>query len=167
MENLVSRWFACTLLLIGLLGATVSGFAQLPTGTILGGVRGATLPGTNLTVTNTETGLSRMTISGEDGSYRFPALPVGRYEIRAEIPGFQTSVRSGVTLAVGQEAVVNFRLEVGAVSQTVEVKGEAPLVNVTSSSLGGLVTEDNVADLPLNGRNFIDLTFLQPGVSEN
>ena len=75
-------------------------------------------------------------------------------------------MRSGVTLAVGQEAVVNFRLEVGAVSQTVEVKGEAPLVNVTSSSLGGLVTEDNVADLPLNGRNFIDLTFLQPGVSE-
>ncbi|PYR99117.1 MAG: hypothetical protein DMG15_10930 [Acidobacteria bacterium] len=170
MTNLAPRGCGIISLVIGLAGMTGLGFAQLPTGTILGGVRdasGATLPGTTLTATNTETGLSRMTVSGEDGSYRFPALPVGRYEIRAEIPGFQTSVRSGVTLAVGQEAVVNFRLEVGAVSQTVEVKGEAPLVNVTSSSLGGLVTEDNVADLPLNGRNFIDLTFLQPGVSEN
>ena len=124
MTNLAPRGCGIISLVIGLAGMTGLGFAQLPTGTILGGVRdasGATLPGTTLTATNTETGLSRMTVSGEDGSYRFPALPVGRYEIRAEIPGFQTSVRSGVTLAVGQEAVVNFRLEVGAVSQTVEI----------------------------------------------
>src|SRR5262245_9831852 len=127
--------------------------AQLPTGTILGTVKdgtGAIVPGVPMTATNTGTGLIRMAVSNEDGSYRFPALPVGSYEVRAEAPGFQAAVRTGLTLAVGQDAVVNFTLEVGAVTETVEVSEEAPLVNTTSSSLGGLVSESDVADLPLN-----------------
>ncbi|HYR91200.1 MAG TPA: TonB-dependent receptor [Terriglobia bacterium] len=164
------KQFRVLFLLLAMVVAASFAVAQLPTGTILGVVRdasGAILPGAGLTVTNTETALSRTAISSEDGSYRFPALPAGRYEVRAEVPGFQTAVRSGLTLAVGQEAVINFTLVVGAVSQTVEVTGEAPLVNITSSSLGGLVSEDSVADLPLNGRNYVDLTFLQPGISEN
>ena len=119
-------------------------YAQLPTATILGTVRdssGAVVPGASLTVRNTETGLSRTSTSAADGAYRFSALPVGSYEVRIESAGFQTEVRSGLTLTVGQEAVVNATLQVGAVGQTVEVTAEAPLVNTTSGSLGGLVDE--------------------------
>lgn len=144
-------------------------FAQLPTGTILGVVRDATgpTPGATLTVTNIETGLSRSTVSGADGSYRVVALPVGRYEVRAVLEGYQSAVRSGLTLTVGQEAVVNLTMEVGAITETVEVTAEASLVNTTSASLGALVDAQAVADLPLNGRNYIDLTFLQAGISKN
>ena len=142
-------------------------FAQLPTATILGTVKdgtGAVVPGASLTARSTETGQTRTAVTAGDGSYRFSALPVGNYEIRVEQSGFQTAVRSGLTLSVGQEAVVNFTLEVGAVTQTIAVTAEAPLVNTTSGSLGTLVDERRVAELPLNGRNYIDLTLLQPGV---
>lgn len=165
------KQFRFILLLLGMVVAVASfAIAQLPTGTILGQVRdgtGALVPGVMLTAMNTETGLTRETLSSENGSYRIPALPVGPYEVRAALPGFQTAVRSGLTLTVDQEAIVNFTLQVGEVAQTVEVSAEAPLVNTTSSSLGGLVNEQIVADLPLNGRNYVDLTFLQPGVTKN
>jgi len=144
--------------------------AQLPTGTILGDVKGATgalIPGAMLTATNLESGLSRTATAGEDGAYRFSALPVGRYEVKAAFMGFQTAVRTGLNLEVGQDAVVNFTLQVGELTQTVQVEAEASLVNTTSSSLGGVVNEASVSELPLNGRNYIDLTFLQPGVSRN
>ena len=81
------------------------------------------------------------------------------------IDGFRTAVRDGLTLTVGQEAVVNFTLEVGALAETVSVTAEAPLVNTTSASLSALVDAQTVSDLPLNGRNFINLTFLQPGIA--
>src|SRR5581483_3464366 len=112
-------------------------------------------------------GLTRSAVTGADGSYRIPALPVGNYEVRGEHPGFQSSVQSGLTLTVSQEAVVNFSLQVGAIEQTVAVTAEAPLVNTTSGSLGGLVDEQKVADLPLNGRNYVDLGLLQTGVQQD
>ena len=143
-------------------------FAQLPTATVLGVVKdssGAVVPDTALTARNVDTGQTRSATSAGDGSYRFAALAVGSYEIRAEHAGFQTSVRTGLTLAVGQEAVVNLALEVGAVTQTVAVTAEASLVDTTSGTLGGLVSEQKVADLPLNGRNYIDLALLQPGIT--
>ena len=144
--------------------------AQLPTATILGVVRdssGAVVPGASLTARNVETGQTRNGVSASDGSYRFPALPVGTYEVRAEESGFKAEVRSGLTLTVSQEAVVNFTLEVGAVAETVAVTAEAPLVNTTSGSLGGLVDEQKVADLPLNGRNYSSLTLMEPGISQH
>src|SRR3989338_8496900 len=156
-------------LLVWVLAASLAP-AQLPTATVLGVVRdatGAVVPGVNLTARSTETGQTRTAVSAGDGSYRFSALPVGNYEIRVEQSGFQTAVRSGLTLSVAQEAVVNFALEVGAVTQTVEVTGEAPLVNTTSGSVGAMVGERTVAELPLNGRNFIALTLLQTGVQES
>ncbi len=143
--------------------------AQLPTGTILGVVKdssGAVIPGANVTVRNTDTAQTRTLVSEADGSYRAPALPVGNYEIRAEKEGFRTEVQSGLTLTVSQEAVVNFTTEVGSTGQTVSVTAEAPLVDTTKASLGGLVNEQKMADLPLNGRNYIDLSLLQPGVAE-
>ncbi len=153
-----------------LLMAGASVYAQLPTATVLGTVKdstGAVVQGAALTARNADTGQSRTTVSGADGSYRFSAMPVGTYEVRAENAGFKVDVRNGLTLAVSQEAVVNFTLEVGAVSQTVAVTAEAPLVNTTSGSLGGLVNEQKVAELPLNGRNYVDLTLLQTGVAQH
>src|SRR4051812_36822477 len=96
--------------------ASVAAMAQMPTATVLGLVRdssGAVIPGVSLTAHNVETGQSRTATTAEDGSYRFVALPVGGYEVRAEHPGFQSELRSALTLAVGQEAVVNFALTVG------------------------------------------------------
>ncbi len=156
-------------LIVAMLAGAAPALAQLPTGTVLGTVRdsaNAIVPGATLTATNTETALTRTVTSGSDGSYRFAALPVGRWEVRAALDGFRTAIRDGLTLTVSQEAVVNFTLEVGALSETVSVTAEAPLVNTTSGSLGALVDAQAVAELPLNGRNYIDLTFLQPGIAK-
>jgi hypothetical protein len=145
-------------------------FAQLPTATILGVAKdssGSVVPDVNVTARNIDTGQTRSATSDADGAYRLSALPVGNYEVRAEKTGFQAEVQTGLTLTVGQEAVINVTLQVGSVSQTVSVTTEAPLVDTTSGSLGGLVTEQKMADLPLNGRNYIDLTLLQTGVSES
>src|SRR5450759_2457191 len=109
------HWIAVLCLL--LVGASAA-IAQLPTATLLGVVKdasGAIVPDASLTVHNIETGQTRATVSANDGSYRLPGLPVGSYEIRAEHPGFQSEVRSGLVLTVSQEAVVNITLQVGAV----------------------------------------------------
>ena len=101
--------------LIPLLVTISAAFAQLPTATVLGVVKdssGAVVPGAALSARNTETGQVRSTVAGQDGSYRLAALQVGSYEVRAEHPGFQTAVRTGLTLTVAQEAVINFTLEV-------------------------------------------------------
>src|SRR3989304_2367590 len=128
---------AAVVFLVGfLMGAAVS-FAQLPTATILGVVRdrsGAVVPQAALTARNVNTGQSRTAVGAPDGAYRVSALPVGSYEIQVEHAGFQSAVRSGLTLTVGQEAVVNFVLEVGAVEQRGEGRAEAPLGNTTSGS---------------------------------
>ena len=140
--------------------AAAVSIAQLPTATILGVVRdstGAVIPAASVTARNLETGQSRTTVSDGSGSYRFSALPVGNYEVRVEHSGFRSAIRTGLTLTVSQEAVVNFTLEVGTIEQSIAVMAEAPLVNTTNSSLGGLVDEHKVADLPLNGRNYMDL----------
>jgi carboxypeptidase family protein/TonB-dependent receptor-like protein len=164
---------------ISFLGVAASGIcllltpgavAQLPTATISGVVKdasGALIPAASVTVTNSETGLSREARTATDGSFRFPALAVGSYEVKAEQTGFQSKVQSGLRITIGQEAVLNFTLQVGAVSETVSVSAEAPIVNTTSGTLGSLVSEQTVTDLPLDGRNFNDLTFLQTGVSES
>ena len=144
-------------------------FAQ-QTSTILGVVKdssGATVPGANVTATNTDTALARTTITGDDGAFRVAGLQPGHYSVKVEKSGFKTATAADLTLDVAQEMVVNPTMEVGATSQEVVVTGEAPVVNTTTSSLGGLVNEERMSDLPLNGRNFIDLTLLQPGVSQN
>jgi len=144
--------------------------AQLPTGTILGTVKdasGGLVPNATITVRNAGTGLVRTATTESDGQFRIPALAVGTYEVKVENAGFKTESQTGLVLDVSQELVLNFTLQVGSSEQQVQVTGEAPLVNTTSSSLGGLVDEDKMADLPLNGRNYIDLTLLQTGVTKN
>ncbi len=163
-HRFVTAQLAVLLLVIG----AAPLFAQ-STATIVGVVRdsGGVLPGATVTVRNVDTGLTRSVPTGGDGAFRFPALPVGPYEIRAELSGFRTSVRSGVRLQVGQEAVLDMVLELGSIQETVTVTGEAPLVETTTSALGAVVTAEEIASLPLNGRNYIGLTMMQPGVSES
>ncbi len=142
--------------------------AQQSVGTILGVVKdstGAVVPDATVTIENVERSETRTVTTGPDGAYRAPALPVGRYNVKIEKSGFKTQNLQGLTLNVAQELVANATLEVGASTQEVSVTGEAPLVNTTSSATGGLVDEQRIANLPLNGRNYIDLTLLQPGVT--
>ena len=143
-------------------------FAQLPTASITGTVQDssqAAIPGATVTATSQETALTRTAQTGSDGHYVLLALPIGVYDVKAEAPSFGTVVQQKLTLTVAQEAVINFTMNVGSVSQEVSVTAEAPLVETTSGTLGGLVNEERVADLPLNGRNFTDLTLMQTGIS--
>ena len=140
--------------------------AQIVTGTILGQAldeaHGA-VPDATITLMNVETGATRRAHTDAAGRYRAPALSLGVYEVRAERTGFQGTVRRGVTLAVGGEAVVDFTLALGSMQETVVVEGEAPLVRTTRSALSHLMDEKKIGDLPLNGRDFAQLILLQPG----
>lgn len=145
-----------------------SAAAQLPTATIFGTVKDATggmVPGTTITATNMETGRSRSGVTAEDGSYKFSALPVGTYEVRAERPGFEAAVQKDLKLNVGQDAVINLSLQVGAVEQTVAVTAEAPMIETTTATVSGLVGQNEVRDLPLNARNLVELATLFPGIT--
>ncbi len=159
--------FVC--FMVGLVLSSPSIYAQVSTGTIAGTVRdatGAVLPGVEVTVLHVDTGLSRLLITGDEGRYRAPELAVGNYEVRAELIGFQTAVRTGLGLTVGREALVDLTLEVGEISEEVVVTGEAPLINTTSSALSDLIDEQQVHDLPLNSRNLVELSLLSPGVTQ-
>ena len=160
------------LCLIGVAALLLSGpimLAQLSTGTILGVVKdssGAVVAGASVTALETDTGQSRTSVTERDGSYRFDSLSVGTYSVTVAASGFQTSVQSGLTLAVAQSLSTNFTLQVGQATQTVTVSTTGGTqVDTTTSALSSLVTPQTIADLPLNGRNYIALTLLQPGVT--
>ena len=132
-----------------------SGFAQGFTATITGSVKdasGAILEGALITSTHIESGQKRTAFADASGRYTIPSLPVGAYEVTAEKVGFKQEVQRGINLAVGQEAVIDLTLQVGNVEQKVTVMAEAPLVNTTLASTSGLINEQQVKDLPLNGQ---------------
>jgi len=123
----------------------------------------APIAGAAVTVTSIETGAMRNVTTDAGGSYQVLSLQVGRYEVKAEKQGFKAELQTGIDLVVGQQAVVNLTMELGTVAQTVTVTGEAPIVNTTTESVSGLVGEQQVKDLPLNGRSFDNLITLNPG----
>jgi hypothetical protein len=168
--NLVVRLFGMGVVLAIILSLMpVPGFAQA-TSVILGVVKdtsGGVVPGASVTVRNTATSQVRTVNTGDDGAYRVPALLAGTYEVKVEKTGFQTATQTGLTLDVAQELPVNINLQVGTSTQEVVVNAESVQVNTTTSDLGGLVNDAKIADLPLNGRNYIDLTLLQSGISQN
>jgi len=140
---------------------------QLTTGTITGTITdqsGAAVAGATVTLKNMETGISRTARTGETGRYEALSLPTGSWEIDASLSGFRTVVRTGVSLAVGQNAVVDFSLQVGEVNQLVTVTGDVAQVETTTATVSNIVDEKKVTDLPLNGRDLTQLSFLQPGV---
>ena len=124
---------------------------------------GAPVGGVTVTVKSVETGAVRTTTTDAAGNYSVLSLPLGAQEVKAEKTGFKAAVRTGINLEVGQEAVVNLRLEVGELAQQVTVTEEAPVVNTTTASVSGVVGEREVKDLPLNGRSFDNLITLNPG----
>src|SRR5215471_4352298 len=143
-------------------------FAQIFTASITGtvmDVSGAVLPRAAISVKHLETGITRTAEADSNGSFTVTSLPVGAYEIAVEKAGFRREVRRGIDLAVAQEAVLNLTLQVGSIDQQVTVTEAAPLVNTTLASVSGLITEQQVKDMPLNGRSFDQLLTLNVGVS--
>jgi len=126
---------------------------------------GAVVPDTAVTVTNVATGATRRVITNEAGVYNFPALPPGVYTVRVEKSGFKAITRPEVKLEVQQVARLDFNLEVGEVSQTVTVEGHAPLLSSESTTVGTVIENKRIVDLPLNGRNFLQLVATAPNVS--
>ena len=124
---------------------------------------GASVPGVTVTVRSLETGASRTFITDPAGNYTVVSLPLGPQELKAEKTGFKTAIRTGVVLVVGQQAVVNFRLELGDLVQQVTLVDRTPLINTTTASVSGLVGDRQIKDLPLNGRSFDNLITLNPG----
>src|SRR5437867_1196436 len=149
------------------LAAAIPLVAQQGRGTISGTVTdstGATVPGAAITIVNTATNGAFPTVSNETGFYTVPALPVGPYTVTAEKQGFKKEVRTGLTLQVDQHAQIDFKLELGATAESIEVTGEAVLVETGSATIGKVVENRRINDLPLNGRNVLALVLLTPGV---
>ncbi len=170
MVKVQKAWF-----LIAVLVAVVSVFmnapesvAQTVAGRILGTIRdsqGAVIPGATVSAKSLETGAERTTVSDDSGGFNITSVPAGSYEVTASLAGFQKEVRSGVTLTVGAALRVDFTLKVGALQQEeVVVTGEAPQVDTTTSTMSGLVSETTIRELPLNGRDWLQLGALQSGV---
>jgi len=149
------------------LAAPARGVAQITSATISGTVKDQTqavLPGVDILVRNIDTGLTRAAVTDANGYFTIPGLPPGPYETRAALPGFAPAVER-VTLAVAQEAGISLTLKVTGTAESVTVVGEAALVDTRSAAMSAVVTEKTITELPLNGRNYIDLALLQPGVN--
>jgi hypothetical protein len=155
-------WLACFIF-----SATASGLAQSPQGTITGTVtdaNGGVVAGATITALNPATNQKYTTTTSEDGVFALPALPIGIYEVQASAQGFSTAKQSNVTLEVAQRLRLDFKLQVGAVTTTVEVTAEVSRVQTESSSLGTVVERERIQNLPLNGRHVFNLVKLIPGV---
>jgi len=153
-------------LTVGILFFSASLFAQVNQGRILGSVRdqsGGVIAGATVTVTDVLKGVSRTLTTDDAGEYSAPNLDPSTYRIRVEYKGFRTFDREGVEIRVGQEAKIDFTLQPGEQAQTVTVTEAVPLVETTSATLTGNISSDKIADLPLNGRNFVNLLTLRPG----
>ena len=147
--------------------APILAAAQSTTSAIVGEVRGpggVVLPGAEVSARHVASGASRTATSDENGGFTLPGLPVGEYEVRAELQGFQSVVQSGIALVLGQPAVLTLTLGVGAAEDEITVTGDVSGIQTRSGELSFLVTEAQIRELPLNGRNYTDLVFLQPGV---
>ncbi|MEO7271659.1 MAG: carboxypeptidase regulatory-like domain-containing protein [Vicinamibacterales bacterium] len=158
------RLLGCALLL---LGPVRPAGAQSVTGTILGTVTdpsGAIVSGAKVTILNEGTALTRTVTSDTSGEYTAPSLPTGRYTVLSEMTGFKALSLSNIEVGVDQRVRIDLKLEVGAMTESVSITAEAPLVQTSSSELGTTVTNEQMEALPLNGRNFVNLTRTIPGV---
>jgi hypothetical protein len=156
-----------SILVVLALVAIAPAYAQQTTGNIVGRVideQKAAVPGVTVTITNPATGFKRTAVSDAEGVYRFTALQVGSYDMLLELQGFATIDRKGLQITVGQTFTLDFELKVARVAETVTVTGETPLVETTSSSVGGVVDVTKIEALPLNGRQFANLAMTIPGV---
>jgi len=146
-------------------------FAQTSNATLGGTVAdlsGALVPGVTITATNTGTGIVTSVVSNETGAYQFPNLQTGKYKVSAQLPGFRTQTYDEVALGIAQQVRLNFTLQVGALSQTVEVSAPVDTFLATSSSsVGTMLSDSKIRDLPLSSRNVLDLVTTAAGVEGN
>ena len=163
------RWvgFCCAVLLMSLLPAPLWSQAV---GSIVGTVTdssGAVIPQAKVTAIRDATQVSQSTVTGSAGTFAIPHLDVGTYTVKAEAGGFSTQTITGITLDVSQKRNLDFTLSAAGVVQTVGVTAASPLINTTNGSLAGLVSQQQVEDLPLNGRSIQNLVMLQPGMAQD
>ena len=155
-----------------LVGVTLFGvtalYAQVDTGSITGVVSdasGAVVAGAKVTLTNEGTGTSLTTTTGGDGVYKFSPVRIGSYKLEVTSQGFQTTSQSGVVVNIGSNVGLNFALKPGSQTETVEVTGATPVLQTQDASVGGVIDQRGVNNLPLNGRNFTFLAQLVQGVN--
>lgn len=162
----MSTFFRCCAVLSCLLALPVGSAAQSGAATITGLVMdetGGALPGVTITATAAASGVTYTAVTNAAGNYTMPALLIGGYEVRAELTGFRTATRPGVVLEAKQVARLDFRMVVGAVQETIEVTGSAPILQTESATVGEVLSGTTVQNLPLNGRNTGQLALLLPG----
>jgi len=151
-----------------LLAVPFAAHAQVVTAAVRGSItdeQGAAVAGAEVTMANAAIAFSRAVTSGADGTYNFPDLPLGLFKIRVTHAGFKSTEQTGITLHANDSLVINISLKVGAVSEQITVEASAVAVETTSGELSGLIQSNQVAELPLNGRNFMELLTLIPGVA--
>lgn len=150
-------WIVGTSLIWGqVVGASLSGTVRDDSG--------AGLPAAGVLVKNTETGAVRTLVTDENGRYSAPSISIGRYQVTASKEGFNSQVKTGIDMVVGQTTVVDLTLPVGELKQAITVEEAAPAVNLSTQQISGLVSERQVKDLPLNGRSYDQLVTLNPGI---
>ena len=162
LMKVVSRCFLLVLL------SSVISLAQGPTGSIDGIVadpNGAVLPGATVTLVNVETGVSRTVKTDQSGLYTFPALPPAVYNITIARTGFKTELKSNITLQVQQAARIDFSLSIGQISQTISVAADTALLSPEDSTIGQVVENKRIVELPLNGRSYLQLAALSAGAT--
>jgi len=166
MKAAKMRSFVVALLLLS--GATRLVYAQSgDTAEIVGTVTdpsGAVLPNTTIKLTHLATGTTSVVVADQQGFYRTPPLRIGEYSIEVAVAGFKRLVRRGVTLNVGETRTVDLRLDVGQTSEEISVTAEAPLLETTRGSAGTVVENTLVRELPLNGRDYLQLAKISAGV---
>jgi hypothetical protein len=158
-----------TLFVLGL-AFSVSAFGQAERGVILGTVQDSTaavIPGASVAVINEGTGSTRNLVTNAEGQYTANLLPNGQYTVEAESAGFSKSVITGIVVLINQTVRTDVVLQIGEVTETVEVTSTVPLIQTDTSDVGQVVEEKQVVELPLNGRKFIQLARLSPGVLDN
>ncbi len=161
---LASRLFVC---FVSQCLLAIIAWAQLGGGSIVGVVvdgSGSPVPGAIVSARNVETSVAKTSTTNDTGYYEFPLLPAGDYVVNVEKEGFQRTTVSRFTLSTGTKPHIDVQLQLGAVSQSIEVSSTAPLVNATTTELGVVIDNRKVTELPLNGRSFVQLVALQPGV---
>ena len=155
------------LVVFALAAMGVTAFAQAPTGIITGAVTdesGAVIPNATITITNKAIGGARVVTTNAEGLYSAPALSAGEYEVRAELTGFRTLVRNA-TVEAGSTTTVNLPMQVGGTKEVVNVEAATAQINYDSHSVQGVIQRDSIEDLPLNGRSYMQLATLEPGVT--
>ena len=141
-------------------------YAQAQNAFVTGTIKdqsGAVMPGVTMTARNQDTGLSRTVVADENGQFRLPALPPGTYTVLAEISGFTKEEVKDITLVIDQTATVDFTMKPATMNETVAVVAEAPMVDTTASTVSTSVSNQQIQDLPVASRRWIDLAMLTPG----